>query len=90
MTTLTAIGTAKHPIGATVAVDAVWVLEVTGSQVLLGANDCPPGMFCGAALALLSADFSAVQPPPASDSVIDVYGTVTSDLGIRVIAYTTN
>jgi len=44
-------------------------------------------MFCGQTIATLPADFSNVQPAPVLDSLIDVYGTVTSDFGLLVVAY---
>ena len=69
------------------AVRGAWVLDAAGSQVTLGRDDCPPGMFCGAALAILMADFSSVQPTPEVDSLIDVYGTVASDFSLLVHGY---
>lgn len=87
MTTLTAIGTGKHAVGAPVAVSGTWVLEVTGSEVELGRNDCPPDMYCGATLATLSADFSNAPPAPPVDSLIDVYGTVDPGLSLVVDGY---
>jgi len=89
LTTLTAIATGKHPVGASVAVPGSLVLEVLGaSQVILGRNDCPPDMYCGQTLATLSADFSQVLPAPPLDSGVDVYGTVTPDFSLLVTAYT--
>jgi hypothetical protein len=60
---------------------------MAGSQVTLGRNDCPPDMFCGQAMATLSADFYGVQPAPVMDSFIDVYGIVNSDFSLLVDAY---
>jgi hypothetical protein len=88
VTTLKAIGSGKHAVGAAVAVRGTWVFEMIGSQeVTLGRNDCPADMFCGQTIATLTADFSNVQPAPMLDSFIDVYGNVTSDLSLLVAAY---
>lgn len=89
LTTLTAIASGKHPIGARVAVAGAFVLDIAAADVVvLGRDDCPPGMFCGATLATLLADFSSAQPTPPLDSSLDVYGTVTADLALHVDAYT--
>ena len=87
VTTLTAIGTGKHAVGTAVVVRGTWVLEVNGSQVTLGRDDCPPGMFCGTTLATLEADFSNVQPAPTVDSLIDVYSEVTAGWSLIVDGY---
>ncbi|MFH8252683.1 hypothetical protein ACH3VR_20110 [Microbacterium sp. B2969] len=87
VTTFTAIAAGRLPVGTAVAVGGAFVLDVAGTQATLGRDECPPGMFCGATLTTLGADFSRVQPP-AVDSVIDIYGTVTSDFGVLVSAYT--
>jgi hypothetical protein len=86
-TTLTAIATGKHVTGALVAVRGTWVLEVAGSLVVLGRDDCPADMYCGQALTTLPADFSNAQPSPTLDTLIDVYGTVAPDFSLLVDAY---
>jgi hypothetical protein len=86
--TFTDITAGRYAVGTPVVVSGAWVLDVpTTNQVTLGRNECPPGIYCGATLVALLADFSQAQPTPPVDGSIDVYGTVTSDGGIHVDFY---
>ncbi|WP_243075757.1 hypothetical protein [Microbacterium sp. SS28] len=87
VTTFTAISTGRHAVGTRVAVGDTFVLEVNGDQVILGSTYCPPGMYCGATIATLLADFSHAQPTPAVDSTLVVYGTMTADMTLLVDTY---